>query len=145
MKYYKQHNELTYQMNLYYAIKENLEVWGNEYELQMEYRYEDCIFDIVVAKKGEIVLIIETKKMKNGQFPNYKTPQIKKYSRFGVPVVICGYHKKITKVAAAVIRFVISNHPHEERHHEAMWKKFLAELKFMSTTKDSKKRRKCAG
>ena len=144
MEYKPQTNEVTYQDDLYQAVKMYLSEWKG-YQTQLEYRHDNCIFDIVVAKKGKVVLIIETKKLKNGSFPDYNTPQIKKYSRFGIPVVVCGHNKKITKVARAVGMFATCAQPDEKYHNPDIWSKLLAQAKFMATTREKKKRRKVLG
>ena len=137
MEYTKQYNEVHYQIDLWLEITEQLKI-KPEYSAQVEYRHGNCIFDIIVAKNDKVVLTIETKKLKDGSFPNYKTPQIEKYSRFGVDVVICGHYKNIKKVARAVYLCVTSDRPGENYYNRGVYNKMLAQLKFMTTTKKKK-------
>jgi len=138
MQYTPQRNkEIVYQFDLYAEIKHLLRD-SAQYQIEPEYRQENCRFDIIIAKNSKVKLIIETKKLSDGSFPDYKTPQIEKYKKFGIPVVICGHHKDIRKVAKAVCLFVTSDAPWEKHHNGGVYNRLLAQLKFMSTTKKKK-------
>lgn len=63
----------------------------------LEYRYENCIFDaVMINDNDDIYAIVEFKREKNyaytGRYKGKLTKQLTKYSRYGIPVLVCvGY------------------------------------------------------
>ncbi len=115
-----------------YALYSCLREEGVECEL--EYRHEDCIFDIAVTKGKQIVLIIETKKA-SGQ-PDYLSEQLIKYQRFSVPVVIVGSGLRYDRVAIAIRQFVSIDKEGEKYYNRDVHSYLLNRLNFTNTIRE---------
>lgn len=58
--------------------------------LCLEYRYEHCRFDAVMLDRNDnIYAIIEFKSRIKPIKGEYKTKQIDKYSKYGIPIIVC--------------------------------------------------------
>lgn len=79
--------EANIQAELYHRCREMGISCYLEYRVKMGMR--TCRFDVVIMDKfGEIKMIIEVKSYVRDREPNRETKQIKRYSLFGVPVVL---------------------------------------------------------
>lgn len=72
-------------------------------ESYLEYKYEDCRFDCIVVRNGQIIVVIEIKT--KGQFRNKENEerQIQKYSQFNVPLFIIDKKTDILTVIKKII------------------------------------------
>lgn len=56
--------------------------------IYLEYKYQNCIFDAVIYNNDEIEHIIEFKSYKTTKKPKINTKQLKKYSSFGIHIIL---------------------------------------------------------
>lgn len=56
-------------------------------QVEAEYKFNGCRFDLIVVKAGKIVAIIETKKTYVKPGPPREGRQFKKYASFGIPLI----------------------------------------------------------
>lgn len=62
----------------------------------LEYTFNNCRFDAVIIKNGEIIAIVETKSRKKVNHKRLlKTKQLLKYLSFGIPVILCASWNEI--------------------------------------------------
>ena len=69
-----------------------LECKSQNIECYLEYRHENCRFDLVIVKNDSIIGIIEVKKTHHATTKKKLKIQREKYKRFGIPVHFC-FHR----------------------------------------------------
>ena len=111
---------------------------GLHYEL--EYRHENCIFDIIVIRKNKVGLIIEVKRAKGE--PCYLTNQVLKYKRFEVPVILIGDGLRLDRVAIAIRQFVELDQKGDKYYNEKVYNYLLNRLLFANTAREFMKKLK---
>ena len=105
-----------------------------EVEFELEYRHENCIFDIVVIKNKEVILIIEVKREKGE--PCYLTNQVLKYKRFEVPVIVIGNGLRLDRVAIAIRQLVSLDRKGEKYYNENVYNYLLNRLLYANTARE---------
>lgn len=100
----KRISEANIQAEVYHRLK-LLEIY-----CELEYVIDDCRFDIIITDKlkEKILLIIECKNYEHTISINMVGNQIKKYSRFGIPIMAIVNETKI-EPAIEIIKDVMQN------------------------------------
>ena len=72
----------------------------------LEYKYQNCRFDMVIVKGDEIILIVEFKsRIKQIGKINTKGKQYQKYTAFGVPVLYCTHQSEIEDTMRVIRKY----------------------------------------
>jgi len=113
-------SEVTIQAELFSRCKEN------NFECALEYTYENCRFDAVIVVDKDIVAIVEVKSLsdiavlKERKFTTKKiasSDQLKKYTAYGVPVLLCLSRRDIGRTVYKIGKLV-EEHPFTKKQKE---------------------------
>jgi len=122
MKYIKclKVSKVSIQAELYSQCKER------GFKCVLEYTYENCRFDAVIVVDKDIVAIVETKSLsdisilKERKFATKKinaSDQLRKYTAYGVPVLLCLSRKDIGRTIYKIGKLV-AEHPFTKKQKE---------------------------
>jgi hypothetical protein len=122
--------EATIQSDLYQELKKI------GIDVHLNYRHKNSIFDIVIAKKNKIALLIEVKKqLKNSHF---KSEQAKKYGTFNAPLLFIGSGLRLDMVAVFIRNFVELDMPEEKYHNPEVYRQYLTRLQIVNENRQYK-------
>ncbi len=70
----------------------------------VEYKYENCRFDVVMVYNDQIFAIIEVKNYVRPYFVPPVTKQMDKYSQLGLPLFLCRSFQDVDYIVAECVR-----------------------------------------